>query len=175
MRTSIRLPTSSLTASCKLTKSYRVTTDSAVSSSFFVHLTDDQHVIEFKQCFHGLYYFDMSDHVNTTNSVVTPYSYSFLSTVAKNKEYFTRREIRGADLARDLQGRIAWPSDDEYKNIVSNNLLTNCTVQVDDISRADHLYGPLKPILEGKSVRQRPPHCENKKRRCVFLTDCCLV
>jgi len=58
-------------AHCKMAQSYRVTSDSAVSSSFFVYLTDD-HVIEFKQCSHGLYYFDMSDHVNTTNSVVTP-------------------------------------------------------------------------------------------------------
>ena len=34
----------------------------------------------------------------------------------------------------------------------------NCAVTVDDISRADAIYGPSLPILKGKIVRRRPEH-----------------
>jgi len=69
-------------------------------------------------------------------------AYSFLSTtVRSNKEYFTKKEIQGADRARILQGDIAWPSTRDFKHYIADNLIVNCTVTVDDVSRAEATYG----------------------------------
>ena len=41
--------------------------------------------------------------------------YSFVFTVAANKEYFTQRKIEGSDNARLLQGGIGWRDYQDYK------------------------------------------------------------
>ena len=48
-------------------------------------------------------------------SKISVTGYSFVSTVATNKEYFTQPKIEGADNARLLQGRIGLPADQDYK------------------------------------------------------------
>ena len=91
-----------------------------------VHLENNQE-IKFTRCVHGLYYFvnantrlmDMPKHKITNNETIDKYKisdtrYSFVSTVASNKEYFTQQEIEGADNARLMQGRIGFSSDQDY-------------------------------------------------------------
>ena len=85
-------------------------------------------------------------------------NYSFLSIVVSNKQYFTRREIEQADKARILQAHIGWPATDDFKRLVSDNLLLNCDITVNNISRAVAIYGPSEPMLQGKMVRRRPEH-----------------
>ena len=53
-----------------------------------------------------------------------------------NKEFFSRLEIEGADKARMLQSRLGWPSDQQYKEGIQDNLIMNADVTVDDINRA---------------------------------------
>ena len=43
-----------------------------------------------------------------------------------------------------------------FKNYVSNNLTTNCAVTTDDMNRAELMYGPAVPFLEGRMVRHKP-------------------
>ena len=138
---------------------YRITMDTSTSPSIPVHLNEDTQLI-FTQCGSGLYYYD------TTEDKFKPKvsNYSFLSTVSSNKEYFTRREIEQADAARLLQAQIGWPSTDQFKHIVNNNLLINCEITADDISRAEAIYGPSVPLLQGKMARRRPQHYRHVKR-----------
>jgi hypothetical protein len=42
------------------------------------------------------------------------------------------------------------------KSIVKSNLIVNCPVTVEDIDRAEKIYGPSVPILKGKTTRQTP-------------------
>jgi hypothetical protein len=55
-----------------------------------------------------------------------------------------------ADRARKLQQYISWPSISSYKKYVSANLLQNANTTIDDINRAEFIYGPLVPQLQGK-------------------------
>jgi hypothetical protein len=49
----------------------------------------------------GLYYHDAAVAAPKTN-VAPVIDYSFVTTVAANKKFFTRREIEGANKAREL-------------------------------------------------------------------------
>jgi len=113
--------------------------------------------LRFEKCGHGLYFLDTTKTTpNNTNGTVI--DYSFFSTVASNKEYFSRREIEGADTARLLQGRLGWPSTGQYKQLIENNLLVNTDVTADGINRAEAIYGQAVPLIKGKMVRKRPEH-----------------
>ncbi len=72
---------------------YRVTMDSQLERAMFVHLGDVTKM-KFRDCGDGLYYFDTSrDNLIKDSSE----AYSFLNTVAANKQHFHRTEIEGAD------------------------------------------------------------------------------
>ena len=133
---------------------YRVTMDSANAREMHVYLDKDRFMV-FKECGDGLYYFD------TKNDNITkdPFNkYSFLNTVAANKEHFHRLEIEGADKARILQQQLWWPSDEELKRILNHNLLINCDVTAADVERAKVIYGVLLLMLKGKMIRKLPRH-----------------
>ena len=80
--------------------------------------------------------------------------YSFVSTVAANKECFTQSEIGEADHAQLLQVRIGWPSDQDYKRYLFSNQINNYKPPADNISTGAAIYGPLVPILQGKTTRR---------------------
>ncbi len=148
---------------------YRTVMDSHVDDAILVFI--DQAVLRFRACGHGLYYFDFVKdsptpiHDLNKSKPILPYKpfYSFFSTVSSNKEYFTRGEIEGADQSRILQPRIGWPSTD-YKHYLATNQINDCPISIDDISRAEAIYGPLVPLCKGKMVRKRPQHSANIKR-----------
>jgi len=79
-----------------------------------------------------------------------------MQTVADNKKIYKTQEIKGAENARLLQEKIGWPSDGFYKHIIKENLLTNTEITIDDLHRADHIFGPAKPLLQGTMIRQKP-------------------
>ena len=130
--------------------SVRITLDTLIERGFLVTYKDM--TLKFRPCSDGLYYFDTA----TLKSKTTVTDYSFLETVMSNKEYFTSQEIQGADNARLLQRDIGWPSTEYFKQYIKKQLLNNCNVTVDDINRADIIYGPAKPTLEGKMIRLHP-------------------
>ena len=85
---------------------------------------------------------------------VTPYS--FLSTVESNKQYYTRQEIKGAEDARKQQEQLGWPSTSKFKRIIKNNLINNSPITIDDINRAEMIFGTPKPLLKGTMIRHVP-------------------
>jgi hypothetical protein len=108
---------------------YRVTMDTNDDKSMTVWI-DDNKGYKFKECRHGLYSLNITaPEMKIKNSIITENppglkselvndhssqqisNYSFLSTVAANKEYFTYSKIQGADNAPDLQYNLGWPSD----------------------------------------------------------------
>ena len=95
----------------------------------------NNHIIKFQVCCDGLYYYHTANkfisHVN---------SYSFLTTVKDNKEYFRTSEIQGSDEASKVQQEISCPSTSHFKYIVSKQLLGNFKVKLDNIIRAELIY-----------------------------------
>ena len=58
-------------------------------------------------------------HVLDINEPRSQSSYAFVETVAENKKMFTKRQIDGGNLARDLQAGLAYPSNGDLKWIMS--------------------------------------------------------
>jgi hypothetical protein len=79
--------------------------------------------------------------------------HSFVSTVVDNKALFVAREIDAADKARELYRKLGRPSQQQFEDILSKNVIMNCPVTVDDAKRAMLIYGPDLATLKGKTTR----------------------
>ena len=135
-----------------VTKRCRVTMDSAVENCINVHRSNGT-IMKFTELRSGLYFHDTSS--PSTPETSTPVTdYSFLHTVASNKQQFTRREVEGADKALILQKRIGHPSDQAFQEYLANGLINNCPVTVDDHKRGRLIYGPDPAMLKGKTVKR---------------------
>ena len=129
----------------------RITMDTDIDRAIQLHFQNE--VLTFRECIDGLYYWDSS---SKSKLPITNYSTSFAQTVHNNKKFYSHREIQGADRARALQATLGWPSASTFLRIIGNNLINNSTVTVDDIKRADHIYGVAVPLLQGQMVRTTP-------------------
>jgi hypothetical protein len=84
----------------------RVTMDSVSEPAIIVHRLDGT-TMKFVEHESGLYVYKS----NNTNYDVT--GYTLISTVAAQKKLFSRREVKAADVARDLYRKIGRPSEAE--------------------------------------------------------------
>ena len=101
------------------------------------------------KCNKSLYYYDTNSN-NHSKTKVNNYGVNQLNTVANNKLFFTKRQIKNAETARHLQQCIGWPSSDAFKTRLSKNMINNSKVGMDDIQRGLKIYGYSEPILSGK-------------------------
>jgi hypothetical protein len=79
-------------------KQYRVTYDSNVQM-FVVHREPEKPNMEFRMHESGLHYYDPRND-----------EFTFVNTVSGNKEGFTKRQIKGAEVARTLYATLSYPS-----------------------------------------------------------------
>jgi hypothetical protein len=93
----------------------------------------------------GLHYYDPRKEAHLT----------FVNTVSKNKEGFTKRQIKGADLARNLYKNLSYPSMKDFKWVIRSNLIKDCPVTVQDIDVALNIYGKNIAALKGKTTRSK--------------------
>jgi acyl-CoA thioesterase len=82
----------------------------------------------------GLHYFDPSESATTLN-----YNgdFTFVNTVSGNKEGFTQRQIKGAELARTLYATLSYPSWKDFKWVIRSNQIKDCPVTVQDRAHVD--------------------------------------
>jgi hypothetical protein len=121
------------------------TFDSEKKNAFTVEVSDTL-IITFEGFGSGLYFVNL-------NTPVNAHPISLLNTVTENKQFFSRREIEGAEAARAQQGQIGWPSDQECYEIIRDNLLTNSKATLDDLRRAEHVFGGTAvDLLKGKTA-----------------------
>ena len=126
----------------------RVTLDTAVEAVLSVHLPDNT-VLRFVEHLDGLYLL-----VPSVNQTTNPpnYSYSCVSTVADNRAAFTRRELEGADHARQLYRTIGRLSQRKFEAIQDHGSILNCPVKKADAQFANTIYGPDLAYLKGKTT-----------------------
>jgi hypothetical protein len=84
-------------------------------------------------------------------------SYSFIVTVEDNMSLFTKRQVASADLVRNLQAGLAYPSVPDLKWIVKAIMLKDSPVTSQDVDVALKIWGPSVALLKGKTVRRKPP------------------
>ena len=127
---------------------YRVTLDTSVSQSFFVH-KDDGSTRRFDRIDCDLYACD----VTTTNGALLA-----IVTVDGQKKKYSDLDVRRATKARKLQDTIGFPSIASYLKMIDNNLILNCPVTRRDVMIAEDIFGTNANIVKGKAVRQQPGH-----------------
>ncbi len=67
------------------------------------------------------------------------------------------RQIHGANLARNLQAGLAFPSNADMNRAIQLNLIKDCPVTVKDMGMAIKVWGPNIEMLKGKPFRKTPP------------------
>jgi hypothetical protein len=104
-----------------------------------------------------LYLHDTTDGKTAYESTTTSdneqvIAYSYLQTVAENKKVFTKRQIDAADLARELYRKLGRPGAARFMDIIRKNLIINCPITFDDVTRAERIYGKDVAFLKGKTT-----------------------
>ena len=125
----------------------RITYDSWDGGQFHVHNPENGKITSFHQLPSGLYVHDIK--------APSP-AMAFVETVDKNKKVFTARQFLRAKAARELYGMLGVPSTKDYIGAVSNKLIPNIKVTVDDIKNAEMIFGKDLGAIMGKTTRNRP-------------------
>jgi hypothetical protein len=130
-----------------LIKQYRVTYDSR-DEIFVVHrLTDNLPNMEFKMHSSGLHYYE-PNHKDLT----------FVNTVDDDKKVFSKRQLKGAELAGTLYATLGYPSVKDFKWVIQSNQIKGCPVTVQDIVTAHQIWGKNIAALKGKTTRHKSRH-----------------
>jgi Zinc knuckle len=126
-----------------VTKKFRVTYDSQQDGSFVVHTPKGK--ILFTKHPDGLHYFDPRARHS-----------SFLQTVDENETGYSKRQLDRAKEARSLYAKVGHPSIGDFKAMIKHNMIMNCPITIDDVVRAEKVYGKNIAALKGKTVRASP-------------------
>ena len=128
-----------------VTEQFCVTMDTYVVNGFNIHISDS-HIIQFIKVIPGLYLYDASN-VDLTKLRC---AFSFLNTVASNKSFLKKHDIRRADDALLLNRRLNHITKDKFIRIVKDNWIRNNPLTVSDVQRSHVIYGPPIPPLKGR-------------------------
>jgi hypothetical protein len=101
--------------------------------------------IEFRMHKCGLHYYDPRNENHL----------AFVNTVSENKEGFTKRQIKGAELARTLYKSLSYPSMKDFQWVIRINKIKDIPVKVQDIDVALKIWGKNIAALKGKTIRRK--------------------
>jgi hypothetical protein len=101
--------------------------------------------MEFKMHKSGLhYYYPRKEHHMT-----------FLNTVSENKTGFTKRQIKCAEIARNMYKTLSYPSMKDFKWVIQSNHIKDCPVTIQDIDVTKKIPGKNIAALKGKTTRSK--------------------
>jgi hypothetical protein len=128
-----------------LIQQYRITYDS--DDKMFVVQWESQGKpnMEFRMHKCGLHYYDPRNEKHLT----------FVNTVSENKEGFTKRQIKSAELARTLYKTLSYPSMKDFKWVIQSNQIKDCPVTAQNIDVARKIWGKNIAALKGKNTRSK--------------------
>jgi hypothetical protein len=124
---------------------YHVTYDSD-DLMFVVHReSESKPNMEFKMHKSGLHFYDPRKEHHMT----------FVNTVLENKTGFTKRQIKCAEIARNLYKTLSYPSMKDFKWVIRSNQIKYCPVTIQDIDVATKMWGKNITALKGKTTRSK--------------------
>ena len=89
----------------------------------------------------GLYY-----HILTYNTLKSKQTSLLLNrsleSVDENKMFYTNQQVQRANLARQIYHAIGTPLVNDFKMIVTSNMIRNLSINMDDIKIAENIFGP---------------------------------
>jgi hypothetical protein len=126
-----------------LIQQHRVTYDRD-DKMFVVHReSQGKPNMEFRMHKCGLHFYDPRNKMHL----------AFMNTVSENKEGCTRRQIKGAELARALYKTLSYPSMKDFKCVIQSNQIKDFPVTVQYMDMALKLWGKNIASLKGKTTR----------------------
>ena len=78
-----------------------------------------------------------------------------IATVEQNKLGYSKREIRDATVAREFIRRMGYPSNKDAIEMIERGAILDCPVTVQDIVRAQNIFGTDIASLKGKSTHKK--------------------
>jgi hypothetical protein len=121
----------------------RVTYDSG-NLMFVVHReSESKPNMEFKMHKSGIHYYDPRKEHHMT----------FFNTVSENKTGFTKRQIKCAEIARNLYKTLSYPSTKDFKWVIQINQIKDCPVTIQYIDVATKIWGKNITALKWKTTR----------------------
>ena len=130
----------------RVKKYYHITYDSDNGRGFIATHREKGTSRAFFESKKGLHYSDFEVHPTS--------EHAFLTTVEKQKEQFSNKDVRRAEVARRLHNSTGPMSLGDYISAVSTGQIRNCPVTPTDIKVAEIIYGPNVKCLKGKTVRK---------------------
>ena len=130
-------------------KVYRITIDTDIAATMNVHLHNGN-IMTFTEVDLSLYIFQD----NTQQDIFTS-----LTLISENRFNYSKRELQGADMARDLHLKIRYPGYQKFFKFLETNFFRNCPLTSNDTKRSLHINGP--DTLKGKMTRPSASKIEN--------------
>ena len=87
----------------------------------------------------------------------------FVSTVRENKSEYSKRQIQGANRARELQERLGWPATAAFIKDINQRQILISTITEMDVKGSEDIYDKPIPISQGKIARNQPMHVPTLK------------
>jgi hypothetical protein len=113
---------------------------------FVVHReSESKPNMEFKMHKSGLHYYDPRKEQHLT----------FVNTVSENKTGFTKRQIKCAEIARNLYKTLSYPSMKDFKWVIRSKQIKYCPMAIQDIDVAMNIWGKNIAALKGKTTRRK--------------------
>jgi hypothetical protein len=124
---------------------YHVTYDSD-DLIFVVHReSESKPNMEFKMHKRGLHYYDPRKVHHMT----------FVNTVSKNKTGLTKRQIKCAEIARNLYKTLSYRSMKDFKWVIRSNQIKDCPVTIQYIDVATKIWGKNIAAMKGKTTSEK--------------------
>jgi hypothetical protein len=130
----------------RVKKFYHITYDSDNEHGFIVTHRKKGTSRSFYESKKGLHFSDFKTHPISSHVFAT-------TTVKKQKEQFSKRDVKRAVVARKLHNSTGPMSLVDYISAVSTGQIKNCPVTPTDIKVAEVIFGPNVMCLRGKTAR----------------------
>ena len=142
----------------ELEKKYRFTYDSW-EGYYVVHTQDGP--VKFYKYENELPYINLKDSEEDAAMLLVQMGSekavsAFVQMVRQNYKGFTKKEVLQAKEARQATGLIGNPSENNFKGLVSNNMITNSPIKTTAITNARYIFGKDLASVRGKTVRWAP-------------------
>ena len=102
-------------------------------------------------------YFDTENTVLKIKSKTSLTPHSIVQIVQSNKDFLTVKKIQGTNTSKKYREVLYFPSTTTFKGYICDILIQKNEVTADDVKRADIIYGPSVPNIQGQMTRNIPP------------------
>ena len=97
----------------------------------------------------NIYSFTNISNVYSRNFTTTD---NLLTTVKENKANFTSKEVKQAELVREIQKRLSFESDSSLIRAIKTGSINNLPITIKDVQIAQSIFGSSIAALKGKST-----------------------